>query len=223
MLHISHPLTFLLYVTTHLSDYHKACLLGPAWSGAGAAYPENLRHPALAFAHHHFFVPSAGVAWVREHFPNATASSPRAGAGAGKQAGAIEAMTDLASRQLFRSVDWVVRLNPDVFVLDFSPFYAQISYRYEAIVGTCSGGRVLTDFTVFRAAALDRDAVVMRCPPGIGRLPNAECEMTRALRNATLAGLVKVVYRTRSTCRMTWKGVVMHIHVHNTSLPGQRS
>lgn len=41
--------------------------------------------------------------------------------------------------------------------------------------------------------------------------------------NATLAGLVKVVYRTRS-----WKGVVMHVHAahaaHNTSLRfGQRS
>mmetsp|Transcript_41441 Transcript_41441/g.137812 ORF Transcript_41441/g.137812 Transcript_41441/m.137812 type:complete len:234 (+) Transcript_41441:20-721(+) len=205
------PVTFLLYITTHLSDPHKACLLGPAWRGDGAAHRF---HPAIV-THRHFFVPEAGVAWVRVNFPLATASSPRAGRGAGRQGGAIEAIANPVSRLLFRSFDWVVRLNPDVVVLDFAPFYAHMVGGYEAVVGTCSGGRVLTDFTVFRAAAIDRDAVEMRCPPGIGPLPNAECEMTRLLRNATLAGLVKVVYKTRSTCRMTWKGVVMH--VHNTS------
>lgn len=210
------PLTILLYVTSHLSDSHKAFLLGPTWQGNGAAYR---CHPALATAHKHFFVPEAGVAWVQSHFPHATASSPRAGKStAGRQGGAIEAIANPSSRLLFRSFDWVVRLNPDVVILNFSPFYAHMvggEKYYEAVVGTCSGGRVLTDFTVFRAAAIDRDAVAMRCPPGIGRLPNAECEMTRSLRNASLADLVAVVYKTRSTCRMTWENIVMH--THNTS------
>ena len=228
-----------LYVTTHLSDAHAKLLLTPCW-GDDSPVSFRRRHPALSAAHLHFFVPEERVAWLRTHFPRASASSPRAGTDAGRQGGAVEAMANPSSRRLFRDFDWVIRLNPDVAVLDFSPFYAHmVSGQYDAVVGTCSPGwRVLTDFTVFRPQAIDRERVGWKCPPGIGRLPNAECEMTRILRNASLAGRVKVVYRTQhprsSTCRITWSGVVLHSHGHreecstsnsfylNATRPGRR-
>mmetsp|Transcript_21399 Transcript_21399/g.63344 ORF Transcript_21399/g.63344 Transcript_21399/m.63344 type:complete len:423 (-) Transcript_21399:199-1467(-) len=223
-----------LYVTTHLSDAHAKLLLTPCW-GDDSPVSFRRRHPALSAAHLHFFVPAERVAWLRTHFPRASVSSPRAGTGARrKQDGAIEAMANPSSRRLFRDFDWVIRLNPDVAVLDFSPFYAHmVSGRYDAVVGTCPGWRVLTDFTVFRPQAIDRERVDWTCPPNIPR-PNAECEMTHMLRNASLAGRVKVVYRTQSTCRITWSGVVLHSHGHreecstsnsfylNATRPGRR-
>jgi hypothetical protein len=128
----------------------------------------------------------------------------------GKQPGAIEAMTNNISRTIFRKYDWVVRLNPDVRIHSFDEVYKYMTWKFDAIVGSCRG-RVMTDFTVFRPRIFDTPLQPFKCPYKV--VPNAECEMTHLVQNAKKANRLKIAYNTTERqCRTLWKNVVTHHH-----------
>ena len=191
----------LLYVTTHLSVQHDICLQ-KCWN-------ITTGHPVLSQADVHFFAPRSTWSSLRRRVTHATYSAPSVQTKGDKQRGAIEAMTNPASRELFRRYDWIIRLNPDVTILSFAPIFSQMTEDVDALVGDCYG-RVMTDFTVFRPRAIDRDPIKWVCPAKVPR-PNAECEMTHMLRPTTLDGRVRTIYRTTTpTCRFGWVGTVVH-------------
>merc|ERR1711924_257834 len=103
-------------------------------------------------------------------FPAATFSAPPPEVAFDAQRGAMSAITNPDSRRLFRKYDWVIRMNPDVTIWNFAPIYAQMTERVDALIGECDG-RVMTDFTMFRSAAIDHPPVNWTCSHRA--LPNA--------------------------------------------------
>lgn len=104
----------LLYVTTHLPDVHVQ-FLRLCWPRV------FLEFTRFAFVHAHISV----TRHVDANRSNQTRLPPLAFPHtlseiniSGKQEGAIQAMYDATARRLFAGYDWVVRLNPDVIVLD---------------------------------------------------------------------------------------------------------
>jgi hypothetical protein len=247
----------LLFVTTHLSAEHLLFL--------SACWPTMLSQPALRRAHLHFFVTANGacsprptLGWtscllrngsfdtrrnvqsVRNLFPNASFAVHRvdsSGDNHGKQAGAIASIMDRASKQLFASYDWVIRLNPDVILYDAQAIVSLMIDSRDAVLVECtrqSGGAwkgpvVMTDLTVFRPHALVRDEDApcagtceshMRpyCDTSLGLnvsrcLANAEHNLTRMLVSTLESGRYAWLWRSHdATCRVRDPRVAVHEH-----------
>lgn len=204
-------LNILLYVTTHLSEEHSRQL--------DADWNTTTSHPVLSHADILFFTPRINWERLLSRFPTATFHEPSPRNAYNYQLGAIEAMTNENSTKHFKKYDWVIRLNPDVKILDFYPIYKHMTDDYDALVGDCKG-RIMTDFTVFRPRILELPPGVVSC-----RIPqpNAECEMTRILQNTQTSKRVKILYKTpNSICRIRWAGVVVHNHLETRQSPKPR-
>ena len=209
----------LLYVTTQLSMQHRN-FLTRCWGNTTAA------HPALSQADVLFFAPESKWPWLRARFPHALYNAANEDNRTGhrvsnKNIGAIEAMTNPRSREIFRTYDWIILLNPDVVIYSFDPIYQQMTDDTDAVVGMCDV-RVMTDFTVFRPRAIDmplpawtagsdilrNDKGKQICDPS-----NPECKMTRVLYASMVANRTTVVYRSPyRECRFRWEHVIIHTH-----------
>ena len=196
----------LLYVTTHMSPQHKH-RLDKDW---------YTPHPALARAHVLFYTPSTNWEMLRRSFPNASFLAPPPSLAYKYQQGAMIAMTDNRSLGVFKQYDWIIRLNPDVTICSFNETYRHMTSQYDALVGDCEG-RIMTDFTVFRPAALEAPKPNRTCGPHKSSL-NAECQMTSQLERSVANGRVRTLYKTPGAyCRMLWKANVMHVHSRRPS------
>ena len=129
----------------------------------------------------------------------------------GYQQGAMQAMHDASIVPVVKGYDWIVRLNPDVLLLDFKPIYHLMQDPdADAILGSCLqwSKQVMTDFTVLRRHVFTS---VLKQPR---RNSNAELDMTACLARTLGTGFkrTKWIYYGNGECRTTLKGQVMHQH-----------
>ena len=197
----------LLYVTTHLSEWHTSGLrcLWPA-----AARRARLLRDAVVFNSGRPAT-AAQLAAVAAAFPRynnrsveifsaeATRQVHRKAFTLGstkKQMGAILALSEAEARGWFDGYDWVVRLNPDVIVSEDRFLRTHMARDgIDAVLAFCgrsspsgtSTSRVHTDFMAWRPATLPRgqfalppNATTVCAQPGVMEC-NAERHATRAL------------------------------------------
>lgn len=189
----------LLYITTHLSAQHLSYLT--------ACWNTTTRHPVLAAADTLVFAPHSKWKILKMIFPTAMYNSPRKKRQS-YQLGAIDAMANNKSREIFKNYDWVVRLNPDVIIYSFDPIFKHMTDQVDALVGMC-GEHYMTDFTVFRPKILPLQHYYGN---ETETEENAEYQMTKLLKNVDI-GHIKILYKTPDyQCRFRWGDVVMHIH-----------
>ncbi len=206
----------LLYVTTHLSEWHTSglrCL----WPAA-ARRARLLRDADVVVFNSGRPATAAQLAAVAAAFPRynnrsveifsaeATRQVHRKAFTLGstkKQMGAILALSEAEARGWFDGYDWVVRLNPDVIVSEDRFLRTHMARDgIDAVLAFCgrsspsgtSTSRVHTDFMAWRPATLPRgqfalppNATTVCAQPGVMEC-NAERHATRALAPIVASG-----------------------------------
>lgn len=122
--------------------------------------------------------------------------------------GAMLALHEAVARKWFAPYDWVIRLNPDVLVLDDGWIVQQMQDpAVDALLVMCTSG-VHTDFTIFRPGALRPDAYT-------SAFSNAEKETEHEMQDIISAGRYRVLPGTwvRGYCRVRGpQSPVVHDH-----------
>lgn len=123
--------------------------------------------------------------------------------------GAMLALHEAAARKWFAPYDWVIRLNPDVLVLDDGWIVQQMQDpAVDALLVVCTSG-IHTDFTIFRPGALRPDAYT-------SAFSNAEKETEHEMQDIISAGRYRVLPGTwvRGYCRVRGpQSPVVHDHM----------
>jgi len=206
------PPRLLVYVPTHLSDDHAACLT--CWPAMLAHAPLLRTADVLVYAGGPAAaVPAARLSWesIVKALPNRNATIFFSSFNPGYQDGAKYAMHVALTSGWFDAYEWVVRINPDVLVFDESRLtlamaglFGPSPGRYEGVFASCrrnkpcygrgcEHGLIQTDVLAVRPDVVPRDAFacwnssVPRSDPECGFARNgaeshAEEQATRAFR-----------------------------------------
>ena len=132
-----------------------------------------------------------------------------------KQMGAVVALSEADRRGWFRGYDWVVRLNPDVIVREDRFLHKSMADEgIDAVLAFCTatGGRIHTDFMVWRPAKVPPGAFVLppnittTCARSAQNRCNAEHRATRAFAPLIASGRYATLPQTygpgRGGCRV---------------------
>ena len=135
----------LLYLATHLSDDHAACLT--CWPAMLAHAPLLRTADVLVYAGGPAAaVPAARLSWesIVNALPNRNATIFFSSFNPGYQDGAKYAMHVALTSGWFDAYEWVVRINPDVMVFDESRLtlamaglFGPSPGRYEGVFASC--------------------------------------------------------------------------------------
>ncbi|OLQ05908.1 hypothetical protein AK812_SmicGene10863 [Symbiodinium microadriaticum] len=155
------PLRLAVFMTTHWSDHHKQYL--PCWERA-------VQHLSLLQDADLILYTSGNISsseLARFHFRNITV---RKYINPGWQEGAVQAVQDGFGakgyqEKWFEGYDWVIRLNPDVLIMDDKWLLETMGdASVDGIFGQCMGRQLHTDFFAVRPQAMDH-TIVDGCPP----------------------------------------------------------
>ncbi len=166
----------LLYVTTHLSIWHTDCM--QCWPAMLARSPTLRTADVLVYAGASTATDALRARWrdLLRGLPNPTGRIHFSDFNPGYESGASYAMHVALIGGWFDGYDWVVRLNPDVVVLDESLLVKLMRGGHEGIFVNCgrlagalenravcdgpgcTRGIIHTDFFAVRPDSLARDA-----------------------------------------------------------------
>ncbi|CAJ1346449.1 unnamed protein product, partial [Effrenium voratum] len=168
-----------LFMTTHWSALHQGFL--PCW-GFASKHLNLLRQSDLVI---YTSKRPKEEQLAQLHFRNITVREHKA---AGYQAGAIQALVDgFGSKgfeeKWFEQYDWVIRLNPDVLIMDAEWLQATMQNdSVDAIFQACDKMRIHTDFFAVRVRAVNHTLV------DVTRNGNAEMHATLSFGNIKKSG-----------------------------------
>jgi len=165
------PPRLLVYVPTHLSDDHAACLT--CWPAMLAHAPLLRTADVLVYAGGPAAaVPAARLSWesIVKALPNRNATIFFSTFNPGYQSGAKYAMHVALRSGWFGGYDWVVRMNPDVMVLNetelarpvssaqYAGVFANCAHSHSCREPGCVRGIIQTDIFAVRPTAFDHGA-----------------------------------------------------------------
>lgn len=218
-------LKILLYVTTHLSILHKQ-FMNQCWYNM---YMNITKH---ANVNVHLYITNNATMYNSSYlpFPHTFTQVHNYG----YQAGAISALYNKRMQKLFRTYDWIIRLNPDVIIYNvisiidlmnnpsvygifgncnlrelsrvkqIFPFLPFNSYPDKCISG-CVHRRIMTDFTIFRG-----NVSLAHVPRSI----NAEDDATLLFHKITRSYRDRWIYpyNIDKSCRTRLYNTIVHEH-----------
>jgi hypothetical protein len=221
--HQSTGLNVLIYITTHLSDAHVYYLK--------TCWPSMIANSQLfRRADFSMFVTTSSAKHLNTSLIESLFTSVNfklhIRPNPGYQRGAMLAMTEAYKLDWFEHYDWVIRLNPDVFIRNetfllhrlrdpaISGVFVDCTQKVCESETNCSGRLIHTDFMAFRPNAIERNAFQN------ANDSNAESQATRALDRiieAKMDSWVTDVGVFRGACRVRGENSPV-IHEHNASL-----
>jgi hypothetical protein len=212
----------LIYITTHLSNAHVH-YLKMCWPSM-IANSQILRRSDF-----NMFVTTSNVERVNAHLIESLFSAVNfklhVRKNPGYQEGAMLAMTEAYEHGWFKHYDWVIRLNPDVFIKnetfllqrlhepDISGVFVDCAQKVCERGRKCPGRIIHTDFMAFRPHAIEHTAF-----RNVNE-SNAERQATKALQRIIEAGTdswLTDVDAFRGICRVRGKNSPV-VHEHNES------
>jgi len=208
-------LRIVLFMSTHLTKAHKEFLR--------RCWPHAVRNSALLMQVETviFFAATKPTPDLLDAFAgkNVTVKLYR---NPGYQKGAILAMVESTSQQWFEGYDWMIRVNPDVLILDNDEFLIQhmLDPEVDGIFADCHDHKCLrhcrqahinTDFFAVRVSALLSDTFTR-----VQGIRHAETQATAAFRHITSAGRDRYLPGTkmRPQCRVRGDPTVPVYHAH---------
>mmetsp|Transcript_51357 Transcript_51357/g.76203 ORF Transcript_51357/g.76203 Transcript_51357/m.76203 type:complete len:268 (+) Transcript_51357:86-889(+) len=195
----------LVYMTTHMSESHVGFL--------EYCWPKRLAElPLLQHADYLFFTskdinetlltPFGTNVKIERYEPK------------GKQEGAMLAMTEATKQGWFDGYDWIIRVNPDVVILDDTWLqHALFDDSNDAILSPCGRkmSAINTDFFAYRPKALSNDA--WQDIQDKNNEQQATLEFSSLIQNGTVVLLPGNRMNVRENgCRVSSKTIVVHNH-----------
>ena len=215
------PTSVLLFLTTHASDFHMS-VLQTQWP--------NLFHRSRMLRQADVIIFSTGSPESNEKLAATFSLSPKCTVvsfpNPGKQSGANLAMYWAANSSAFDGYEWVLRLNPDVLILndtwlcqtmgDSDVDAIFVDCKDQCSVGNCSHPEVLihTDFFAIRPQVLQKDSFN---PTTFDRIGNAERVATHEFQKVLFSGRhrwIPGVGPMKDNCRVRGDNSPI-IHSHN--------
>jgi len=213
----------LLFVTTHLSDQHLQ-FLQRCWPGL-VRNSALLQHADVLF----FTAQEPPVNILEDAFPGKTVRVELYNNSFGvenqnvrKEMGAMFAMQSATTQHWFDGYDWVIRVNPDVLILDDEWLMNHmVDSDVDGIFADCDDGnfarychdavRVNTDFFAFRPTCIGPESFIMA-----DLTTNAEVQAKAAFTGIIEQGRDRWIVGTnmQGQCRIRGQQVpVLHAHM----------
>jgi len=143
----------------------------------------------------------------------------------GWQEGAISAMEESTSKKCFAGYDWMIRLNPDVLILDNDEFLIKnlLDPEVDGIfadcwdhncLSYCPKAHINTDFFAVRVSVLHADTFTK-----VKGIRHAETSATHAFKDIMSAGRARWLpgVKQKHICRIRGNLSVPVVHAHNTA------